>query len=189
MADPKEALRSYWVEDLEFGDAKTELPYSLAAWDYVRPHKVSGGPSAEDLDPLSWSREVERRREELKDSRLKKQAEEEKIEMEKRKKQSKSPPESTMPFSLLGIRLEVLRKFVPEALGSVDGLSCEEVYKQMRNFLCSSKVKSFTGYLEGIERLDLVSRATCFISYSSSTKYSVLMEALEDVEDVVETPR
>ena len=190
MSDPREELRSYFVEDLEAGDAQTQLPYHLAAYEYLRPHKVPlRGPSADDMDPLNWSREVERKREELKEVRLKKEAEEKQAKKEQkfREKLSKSLPESELPFNTLGVRLEVLRNFVQRAVGgtkdgpeAIDGLSCEEIYKNIRKFLSSNKVKSFTDYLESIERRDLISNATFFISYSNSTKYTDLLVALED---------
>ena len=144
MSDPRDVLRSAWVQDLEEGDRETELPYELAAFEYMRPRRQPvTGPSAEDLNPTKWLQEVERRRDELAESRLKKQAEEERLQKEKKMLLSKSPPESTLPFNLTGIKLEVLKDQVPKALGGIDvirTLSCGKVQERLRNLFSNAGV-------------------------------------------------
>ena len=60
MSDYKDPLRSHWVEDLETDEIRTELPYHLAAWDYLkRKSPPMNAVTAEQMEPSNWLAEVE----------------------------------------------------------------------------------------------------------------------------------
>jgi tetratricopeptide (TPR) repeat protein len=183
MSDCRSNLRSYWVEDLE-EDGYTQLPYHLAAFDYLKPVPAGPGPSASEMEPVNWLAEVEKKEDALSHIReaKEKQKEHEMIEKEQAEKAKQAAKlESETPFNMVGVSIEILREIVATmgGLKAFKGVDCEHVAGMLKEFSVSARVGSYTSYLESIERKDSVGDATHFVCYSPKTLYLDLIDALD----------
>jgi hypothetical protein len=163
MSDYKDPLRSHWVEELEAPTRKTELPYHLAAWDYIHRKPPSrDAVTAEQMEPTNWLAEVERRKEIVEVEK----ANSERMRLAELERNRKVLPPAS--FNPKGVRISVFRKIVDSFGGfsALKGQSCSEVEEMMKQFCQSAKVKSYTHYLEEINS-EFVGKANLYVSYAS----------------------